>query len=322
MYQIHDISNFEPEIYESLGTKSKFWIKDDNGTSLLFKSTRCLDGKGNEIERPGEDWAEKISCEIARELGIPHAHYELAIHENQIGVITNNFVPDGSNMILGNMLLSRFSEHEDSNNKIFLNKRILNRLSRVIVILSELVKKPPQNHQLPHGINSSLEVFCGYLLLDLLISNQDRHEENWGIIAHKSEGLYLAPTFDHAASLGRNENDEKRLRILNSKDIGYSLSTYIGKAKSQLYDRQDKRYKTVEAFSLASIFAARGALIWIEKLKKITFSRIDEIIDAIPSQRMTDIAKEFTKALIKENMNRAMQCEEFIRDHEKKSRTE
>lgn len=318
MYPIHDISEYEPEIYEALGTKSKFWLNDRHGNSILFKSNTCLDKQGNEIERPGEDWAEKIACEIAAELGIPHAHYELATHNGQIGVITNNFVAEGCNMILGNFLLSRLSEHEGKT----LNTKVTNRLSRVIVILTSLVGSPPPNWTLPQGILSPLDVFCGYLLLDLVISNQDRHEENWGIIIGANNEYYLAPTFDHAASLGRNESDEKRASRLQSKDIGFSISTYIDKAKSQLYDRRDKRYKTIEAFFITSTFATTAALIWIERLKKIPLSRIDFIVDSVPPERMSDTAKIFTKALIKENMSRAMQCESFIIKNEKRSNHE
>lgn len=318
MYAIHDISEYEPEIYEALGTKSKFWLNNKHGKSILFKSNTCLDKQGNEIERPGEDWAEKIACEIAAELGIPHAHYELAIHNGQIGVITENFVADGSNMMLGNFLLSRFSEHEGKT----LNTKVTNRLSRVIAILTTLVKSPPPDWPLPPGVSSPIDVFCGYLLLDLVISNQDRHEENWGITIGKNNEYYLAPTFDHAASLGRNESDEKRASRLQSKDIGFSISTYIDKAKSQLYDRQDKRYKTLEAFALTSAFAATAALAWIERLKEVPFSRIDSIVDSVPPERMSDTAKEFTKALIKENMSRAMQCEGFIRKNEKRTHHE
>lgn len=312
MYEIHDISEYEPEIYEALGTKSKFWLKRQDGASILFKSNTCLDKQGNEIERPGEDWAEKIACEIASELGIPHAHYELAVHQGKIGVITENFVSQGSSMVLGNALLSRLSEHDSK----ALNTKVSNRLSRIIAILENIAKSPPPNWVLPEGVKTATDVFCGYLLLDLIISNQDRHQENWAIIVDTQNNYHLSPSFDHAASLGRNESDEKRLLRLKSKDIGFSISTYIDKAKSQLYDRQDKRYKTLDAFVLSSAFAATGALSWIDRLKRVPFSRIDEIVDAVPSERMSDTAKSFAKALIKENMARVIPWERFIRDNE------
>lgn len=54
---------------------------------------------------------------------------------------------------------------------------------------------------------------AGYVTLDALILNTDRHHENWALIrARSSDGRLIhrvAPTFDHASSLGRNEPVEK-----------------------------------------------------------------------------------------------------------------
>jgi hypothetical protein len=50
-------------------------------------------------------------------------------------------------------------------------------------------------------------------MLDALIGNTDRHHENWGLVLQGTsdhQDLRLAPTFDHASSLGRNETDERR----------------------------------------------------------------------------------------------------------------
>ena len=67
---------------------------------------------------------------------------------------------------------------------------------------------------------SAWEVFVGYLVLDALIGNTDRHEENWAVIVSES-GRYLAPTFDHASSLGFLLSDPQRLERMSSKDRNY-----------------------------------------------------------------------------------------------------
>ncbi|MFV2058894.1 MAG: phosphatidylinositol kinase, partial [Thiohalomonadales bacterium] len=53
---------------EQLGTKSKFWYRNDYG-SMLFKQGR---------PNTGENWAEKVCCEMCKLLKLPHAHYEFA----------------------------------------------------------------------------------------------------------------------------------------------------------------------------------------------------------------------------------------------------
>jgi hypothetical protein len=88
-----DFENLEP-----LGTKRKFWFRDEQGRRLLFKA---------EERGTGEDWAEKVACELCELLGLPHVHYELAIESagERPGVVCENCAPDPVELVLGNQLL-------------------------------------------------------------------------------------------------------------------------------------------------------------------------------------------------------------------------
>lgn len=70
----------------------------------MFKSI-----KSKQYLREGEDWAEKIACELAELLDLPHAKYELATYHGK-GGISYNFISDnnGEYLILGNELLQPF----------------------------------------------------------------------------------------------------------------------------------------------------------------------------------------------------------------------
>ena len=64
-------------------------------------------------------------------------------------------------------------------------------------------------------------------MLDALIGNTDRHHENWGILVRRGRGVLLgevAPSFDHASSLGRELRDigpgRTRQRMLKEHLIG------------------------------------------------------------------------------------------------------
>ena len=48
------------------------------------------------------------------------------------------------------------------------------------------------------GIESALEVFVGYVMLDAWISNQDRHHENWGALWGGTRPVLL--TFDRGGA--------------------------------------------------------------------------------------------------------------------------
>ena len=106
----------------------------------------------------------------------------------------------------------------------------------------------PLNWQAPHNIKAAIDTFIGYLLLDAWIGNSDRHHENWGFI--NFNGSYLAPTYNHASSLDRNESDDKRQARLKTNDRGFSVEAYVNKYKSCLHAQSgnNKPFKIFEAF--------------------------------------------------------------------------
>lgn len=65
---------------------------------------------------------------------------------------------------------------------------------------------------------SAADWFVGYLLLDAVIANGDRHHENWGVLQASKGARRLAPSYDHATSMGRELKDEERLTRLHGGD--------------------------------------------------------------------------------------------------------
>ena len=62
-----------------------------------------------------------------------------------------------------------------------------------------------------------------YVVLDAQIGNTDRHHENWGVLVDLSEEsvrLTVAPSFDHAYSLGRELRDTRRDWLLAANRVG------------------------------------------------------------------------------------------------------
>ena len=93
-------------------------------------------------------------------------------------------------------------------------------------------------------------------MFDALIGNTDRHHENWGLIVgpgREGSEKRLAPTFDHASSLGRNESDQRMLRRMNTTDPQFSVAAYATRARSALYrsPRETRPLTTLDAFSQA-----------------------------------------------------------------------
>ena len=162
--------------------------------------------------------------------------------------------------------------------------------------------QPPSNWgQKISGINTGAEVFVGYVLLDALINNTDRHSSNWGVIAVKEEAverLELMPSFDHALSLGNNDWNE--FNLSPSDYVYYHLSAFR---------EGDSNLSTLEVFNRAAELYPQAAAIWKEKLAEITPTQIEEIFNRIPEGRITPTAATFAKALIKHNFEQILGIE-------------
>ncbi len=83
------------------------------------------------------------------------------------------------------------------------------------------------------NVETARDVFVGYLMFDAWIANQDRHHENWGLVV-TLETTHLAPSYDHASSLGSGETDTDREDRLSPSDKRRSVERYVERAVSAL----------------------------------------------------------------------------------------
>ena len=256
-YPIIEIPDNAPELPEQQGTKTKYWIHLD-GKHYLFKIGR---------KNTGENWAEVVACALCELLGLPHAHYDFAVWKQQKGVISKNIVPVDARLVMGNELLSEVYESYPFDSKYKVQDHTL---GRIFTLLSIPAIQFPLNSTIPRAKNTSaIDVFLGYLLLDAWIANQDRHHENWGVI-HGDKQIYLAPTYDHAASMGQNEKDAKRHELLTTRDKNRHISHYITKARSAIYAKKsdNKPILTLEAFQQFGKKKTRSGKILVTTIKR------------------------------------------------------
>jgi hypothetical protein len=302
-YKIVEVDRDLAYDVEQLGTKRKFWYRspDAGGTRWLFKA---------EERSTGEDWAEKVACEICELLGIPHVHYELAVEAatNTPGVVCPNIARAPLTLVLGNQLLfERDPSYPTSEIKKYGVRQ--HTIGAVNSAISKL-RLPPNEFckSLPIGIDSAAGVFVGYVMLDALIANQDRHHQNWGALRTLTDGTMLAPTFDHGASLARNEPEEKRMRRLRGQDPRYSVENFAKKASSSMYSDQDSErpLSTLEAFRKLAKHHPKSAEVWLEQLFRLSTDSLTSIVNRIPSHRMSPITREFTLQLMDSNRRRLL----------------
>ena len=210
-----DVSEWALSGEEVLGTKPKRWlVEPDTEERWLMKDATFSTPRHGSKYRKGDDWAERIAYGVADVLGLSAAQVELCIdckgEEDVYGTICRTVLNDATeDLVHGNALLAEQGDYVSVNDR-----------SSYTV---EAIHRALEDYQAPPSALDGLsawEVFVGYLVLDALIGNTDRHEENWAVIVSES-GRYLAPTFDHASSLGFLLSDPQRLERMSSKDRNY-----------------------------------------------------------------------------------------------------
>jgi len=296
MFPVITLADHAHDSPEPLGTKEKYWLRIDD-RQYLFK-----------VGRPGtgENWAEKIAAELAELLGLPHAHYDFAVWRGQKGVLSPRIVPEGSRLSLGNESLSDIYAGYPKDEVGRVPDHTLDRIHALLT--DREIGSPPDWDPPSDGITTAYDLFLGYLLLDAWIANQDHHHENWGLIHHQGR-VYLAPTFDHAASLGQNETDDTRQDRLTTKDRRRHISAYVEKARSAIYESEtDKKpLPTLTLFQKAAAKSPKAARVWLDRLRQIPENIYQDLFDQLPPDETTPLAKKFALALLALNKKRLLE---------------
>lgn len=213
------IAEVEEQADEQLGTKKKLWVRREDGNWWLYK--QATPGVA------GEAWAEKIAAEIAELIGVKHAEVELAEEENDgLGIISPSFIPPGSELKHGNDILADVVPGYERQPR---HHQIEHNLANIVNALRNLATTP----EVTLDLEEVLTTLAEYAVFDGLISNTDRHHENWALLHDGGQDTYaLAPSYDHASSLGSRLTEEDSNQRL--KNHGGVLD-YLAKRSGLIY---------------------------------------------------------------------------------------
>ncbi len=270
---------------EHLGSKPKFWFKW-NGENWLFKEAR---------EQTGEDWAEKVASEIARELGLATHHTELAIWEGKRGCAVKSFLPSNQSVLVhGNELLGGLITGYDKHKE---RGQADHTFDNIVTVIEKLFPQDKARREASFRM-------VGYLVFDALVGNTDRHHQNWGVLLERRTApggkpgfaLQLAPTFDHASSLGRELTDEARERMLRESQI----ERYIRKGHGGIFgDAEAKR--GLSPLAVAQMLAERYPLFfgpWQKRVQELPLETLSELLARVPDERMSAPGRSFALAFL------------------------
>lgn len=297
--------NPEPEAYpivevqpdwlsgvEPMGSKDKHWVRlPDDSQPWLFKFSRESAGAIT-----GEHWAEKIVAEVAEVLGVSHARVELARLNGQWGSLSRRFDalarPD-TELVHGNDLLAGFVTGYDPQKQ---RKQSDHTIGNVIRAIGRLFDANDGAQR-----DAALTMLAGYLVLDALVLNTDRHHENWGALRRVDPQTgathEIAPSFDHASSLARNEPPAKLAAWLHEPG---RVALYARRGHGGLY-WNERDAKGANPLQLAMDAAQKWPPYfepWRLRLRGVQVKALELIVDRVPRVAMAVESKLFAKALL------------------------
>lgn len=266
---------------EAMGSKGKFWcLASERKGKWLFKYPR---------KNTGEHWAEKIAAEVAGRLEVPHCTVELATFDGIHGTVSQSFVDERQGQVLvhGNQALDETVSEYDPKKRFRQSDHTLENIWLALERSSD-------------DAEESKRRFAEYVVLDAVIGNTDRHHENWGILRTGTSScrtIALAPSFDHASSLGRELSDEKRMRRLTEK----SIDGYLARGRGGIY-WPSSAARAPSPLDLVRLAARDEPDLFrpaISRLENLDDDSLSEIVNRVPNGWMTPAAREFAIALMR-----------------------
>lgn len=272
---------------EPTGTKRKFWCQKPGETERqwLFKYPR---------KNTGEHWAEKIASEIADVLAIEHARVELAVFEDQRGTATESFARGGRELVHGNEVLARRIHGYDPSLK---RPQFMHTLPNIFQALDSIYAQRAKPSKLK---------IAELVVLDAVIGNTDRHHQNWGLLRRRvGKDRWMsrvAPSFDHASSLGRELSDKERERRLSENLVG----SYAERGHGAIYWSGDETCKPRRLELVRRAVSTYPGLFLpaLEKLERLNESKISDLVNRVPDDWMSPSARKFAIALMCYNLER------------------
>ena len=306
LLSIVDVSDWSIYKEETLGKSEKVWLRDpfvadQPANHWLFKPVTVH--KNSEVQ--GGDWAEKISGRVAELLHVPCAEIEMASRNGISGTLSRNVRPsDEWDIYTGGLWL----DSDCSNGYTETSARPSRRkhgaspgytLETVHSSLKQ-IGSPPDTESAASDLNG-FDIFVGYLLLDALIANQDRHEQNWSVLRPRRAGAdsRLAAAYDHEGGLGFQLTDSKRDSLLDG-----GAEQWAANGKAVRFDSGELAPPTLTSFAMAALEMAQNEAkeFWIARAYAITNDRLTEIVETIP--RMSDVTRNFVTTILHINLER------------------
>ncbi|SPM33706.1 hypothetical protein MRAB57_1510 [Mycobacterium rhizamassiliense] len=271
-FGVWDVSEWEIFSDETEGVEEKYWLIDPTTRQRwLFKPPVVKFDF-----QQGEDWAERVSTELARLISVPCADVELAHRDGRRGSMSRYLAPPGWDLQPGKLMLAEFDPDYVSQAK----GRPGHSLDRIASALRDGRVDAPFGA--PDGF-SAFDVFAGYMVLDAWIANRDRHDDNWSILTPPpGEANYrLCGSYDQSSSLGYNVNPNQRAQLLSEPG---GVRRWAAKGTAHRFEHGPQGPVTLieHARAALSMCSPAAKTFWIDNIGRVRQDTVNDLLNSVP----------------------------------------
>ncbi len=305
-YPIIDVAHWHFRTEEAGGRHPKVWVtdpEDEDGPRWLLKRPKRWPGLDNHKVRSWEDVNEKIVAEIASTLCIPSVTVQLAIDvgdtPRRACCLVRDFSGRGAMQLqTGEQLLKSSMWLQGAE----VNEQTLESVLQEFEDFEQAgILMAPSGSDLGVPREGYLS-FVGYLLLDVLVLNDDRNWNNWGILLGEDIEFQVAPSFDHGSALAHELDDEKVQRGLADPDGKWGPKAYFNRSQSGFsYDtsmRKRRRVPVMDVFRSAGQRRPEMAQYWVDRLAAVSPRQLRSCVMRVPESRLPASRAEYMARLI------------------------
>jgi len=291
----HDATGWPVDGFEPIGLDEKVWLREPGRDRRgLFKPVVdhgdwCQD----------EDWSEGAASRLGARLGVPCAHIRLAVRAGDRGCLSLDVAPKGWELQPGAVLLSGVVDDYVPG-----NERTPGRPGHSL----ENIQRALAGYEKPPGAGcpsdfDAFDTFAGYLVLDALIANRDRHDENWAILLPPDDRPpSLAASFDHFTSLGYNLRDSARQRLLTDDGV----AGWAARGTAWRIEHPPKAPPTLVEVAARGLGMVRPAVrdYWLGAVSELSRDAVVDCLACAPN--LSDPALKFAEQVVTINRGRVL----------------
>lgn len=247
-----------------------------NGENWFLKFPKSTKGFSKQVDMSysTSPLSEYIGSHIYESIGIPVHETKLGIKDGKVVVACKDFRE--------NINTIRFDDYNAINNLYVsgLEEKLSSYSSSSHLVDLDGIMIVMENNPRFLEHPELKERFWDMFIVDALIGNNDRNNENWGMLVNSiTNEMTVAPVFDNGAAFGNNIDDKKIERIL-SDEKRFEQSVYSSRICA--FSREDKTINPFYFIESLSNKDCNKALARV--VSKIDLNKIKKIINEIPNE--------------------------------------